>query len=108
MDGARLEMSDVPDHAVVPDDRRILGGRVDHRVVLDARASADDDVSVVAAQDGTWPDGRFRTDSHVADHHRVGMDESRRIDTRNEVSKGIQGHGTTVVPGGIRLAPPVP
>jgi hypothetical protein len=36
------------------------------------------------------------------------MDESRRIDTRNEVSKGIQGHGTTVVPGGIRLAPPVP
>ena len=101
VDGAGLEMGDVADHAVVPDDRRLLRCRVDDRVVLDARTAADLDVAVVAAKHCPGPNGRLGTNSHVPDDHCVGMDESGRIDGRSSVTQCVDRHGPTVVPCGI-------
>ena len=108
VDGAGLEVSDVSNNAVIPDNRRLLWCGVDHSVVLDTRARTDDDVSVVSSQDCSGPNRRMGTDSHVPDHHCVGMDECSRVDLRNEVAKGIQSHVSTVVRGGIQVVLPVP
>ena len=108
MNGAGLEVSNVSDHAVISDDCRLLWRGVDHRVVLDARTRSDHDVSIVSPQYCSGPNRRIGTDSHIPDHHGVGMDECSRVDLRNEFAKGIQSHVSTVVPGGIKVVLPVP
>ena len=96
------------DDAIVANDRGLLRCRVDDRVVLDARARTNHDVSVVAAQHCPGPNRRLWSNADVSDDHRVRMDEGGRIDVRYKVSEGIQRHDTTVVRGGIRRVLPVP
>lgn len=79
MDGARLEVRDVSDDAVVADDCGVLGRGVHDRVVLNAGSCPDDDVAVVATQHCPRPDRRLRSDSDVANDHRVRVNERRRI-----------------------------
>jgi len=108
VDGARLQVCDVADHAVIPHNRWLLRCGVNDGVVLDARACTDHDVPIVSAQDGPRPNRRMGPDANVADYHRIGMNERSRVDLRFKVSKCIQGHVPTVVRGGIRHLLPVP
>ena len=50
LDRAAFEVREVPDRAVVADDRLELAGAVEHRTVLHARARPDHDAALVAAQ----------------------------------------------------------
>jgi len=96
LDLASLEMDDVPDDAVIADDRGIGRGGVQDGVVLDAGSSADRDVPVVAAQHGTRPDRRLSADTHIADDHRVRMDVGARIDRGLGAGKGVDRHAATI------------
>jgi hypothetical protein len=96
LDLASLEMDDVPDDAVIADDRGVGRGGVQDGVVLDAGSSADRDVPVVAAQHGTRPDRRLSADTHIADDHRVRMDVGARIDRGLGAGKGVDRHAATI------------
>ncbi len=96
LDLASLEMDDVPDDAVIADDRGVGRGGVQDGVVLDAGSSADRDVPVVAAQHGTRPDRRLSADTHIADDHRVGMDVGALIDRGLGAGKGVDRHAATI------------
>ena len=96
LDLASLEMDDVPDDAVIADDRGVGRGGVQDGVVLDAGSSADGDVPVVAAQHGTRPDRRLGADTHITNDHRVRMDVGARIDRGLGAGKGVDRHAATI------------
>lgn len=108
MDRACLKMGNMSDHTVVANNRWLLGCGVHNGVVLDAGPCPNDDVAIVATEDGPRPDGRMRSYPDVADDHCFWMDESHRINGRNEVAKGVDSHASTVVAGGIPRFVPVP
>ncbi|MBV5345626.1 MAG: hypothetical protein JZU63_08945, partial [Rhodoferax sp.] len=54
-DDAAFKMDDVANNAVIANDGRILWRGVNDRVVLNARARADLDVSIIAAENCTGP-----------------------------------------------------
>ena len=90
---ASLEVSQVADGAAVADGGVQLGRAVDDRAVLDGGLLADDDATVVAAQDGGGPDSGFRADSHLANHDGVRVNEGLGRDVGDKVAKGVDGHG---------------
>src|SRR5215218_2361080 len=89
---APLEVDDVADHALVADDRRVVDGGVQHRAILDARAGADPDLTVVTAQHGVRPDRALRPDRDGTDDHRVRVDVGRGVDRWHLVAEGVDGH----------------
>lgn len=95
---AALEMDDVADDTVVAHDGRVLGGRVQDRIVLDARTGTDHDPAVVPAQDRSGPDRRLGADLYGADDDRVRMDEGGWIDAWLDVTECVDGHDEIVPP----------
>ena len=83
---------EVPDHAVVADDRGELRGAVHDRAVLDRRARADLDVAVVTAEHRLRPDRGVGADRDVADDRRVGVHECVGMDRRRDVTERVDGH----------------
>src|ERR1017187_9638270 len=64
-------MGQVANDAAVADNGREVRAGVDHRAVLNRRASADRDGSIVTAEDGPGPDGGFGANGDVADDDRI-------------------------------------
>src|SRR5450755_4764579 len=64
-------MGQVANHAAVADNGREVWAGVDHRAVLDRRASSHGDCSIVTAEDGPGPDGGFGANGDVADDDRI-------------------------------------
>ena len=102
LDGAALEMDDVADDAVVTDDRRKHGSRVENAAVLNRRVAADSYEAVVTTQNGPRPDARAGADRDASDDRRFGMNESRRVDVGNLVTKCVNSHAGTLV---VRVQP---
>lgn len=103
-DRAPLQMDEVADDTLVADHRRIDRSRVEHTVVLDARATPDADLPIVTTQDRTRPDTALGPERHRADDDGVRMDIGIGMDVGNQVVEGIDGHAPTV-PDGTRGAP---
>ena len=93
VDGAALEVGEVPDHAVVADDRGEHRGGVDDGAVLDRGARPDLDVPVVAPEHRLGPDRGARADGDVADHGGLGVDVGVGMNPRLGVAEGVDRHG---------------
>src|SRR5918994_2643542 len=99
-----LQKREVPDGYVRPDRGRQLLVGVDHTVVLDAGARADDDAVEVASQNGPEPDARPVFDRHVSDEDRGRRDESAGMYPRLTVLERYD-MGHTLPPRERRTAP---
>src|SRR5215204_4628959 len=85
-------MRDMTDDAIGADDGGMLGCRMNHRAVLDARPRTDRDASRVAAKYRGRPDARLRADVDASDHDRVRVHERRIVDLGDIWAKGVDGH----------------
>ena len=70
------------DRHVLADDRLVVLGDVEHRIILHVGARADPNRAVVAADHRAEPDAGFLPNHHVADQDRGGRDEGRVVDLR--------------------------
>ena len=93
LEGAALEVREVPDDAAVADDGGEARPGVDHRPVLNRRRGADGDRAVVAAQDGVRPHARLGADRDVADDDGVGVDVGLGVDPRRDPVELVDRHG---------------
>ena len=66
-DDAAFEMRVMADRYVIADGCRMVPKGVDHRAVLNRGAGANDDRTVIAAQDRARPDRGFGADRHVSE-----------------------------------------
>ncbi len=82
----------MPYDAVVAHNGGPLGGRVQHAIVLHARASPDCDVAVVAPQHRPRPHRALLSNVDVADDDGVGVHKGIGMNVGNAVSEGINGH----------------
>src|SRR5580692_1194202 len=86
-------MSQVADDAAVTDNGREVWAGVDHRPVLDRRASANRDGSIVTTEDGPRPDGGFGANGDVADDDRVRVHVRLGINGRRYPFVFVDRHG---------------
>ena len=67
---------------------RNTGKHVNDAILLDVAAILDDDLAPVAADDGAGADIHLSSDSDIADHGRVGVNERVLADYGSEALKG--------------------
>lgn len=93
---ASLQVSVVPDHAAVSDDRVLRVGAVHDRAVLNGRLGSHDDGAVIAAQYGSRPYRGFGSHTDIADDDGVRVDESRGVNIGGFVPECVESHGSIV------------
>ena len=80
LDRAPLEVDQVTEHTIITHHRRPLRRGVQHSVVLNARAFADEDLAPVPPEDRAWPHRRQCSERHRPDNRGLRVNKSLTAD----------------------------